>query len=294
MNRLQNRAGVGALCVIVSMGVAALAACNSSRGTEMTPEQQALLKTFLAEFIPITPGSGEFPADLNIKSEVGTGEQSKTVIKFPHSFLISKYETYQSVYEFVMSSNPSRWKGVRNSAESMTYHEAVEFCEKATELLRDAGLIQSSQLIRLPTEAEWEYCTRAGTDSKYSFGEEAQAPGDAGVKATTLDEYGWHNGNAAGNDPAVGVLKPNPWGLYDVHGYLWEYCQDEWSSNPELLKRDGHQPLKRENSRQVVIRGGSWKDAFPKLASASRRAFPKTGRDDAVGFRCVLTEATTE
>src|SRR5262245_64010052 len=101
-----------------------------------------------------------------------------------------------------MGSNPSRWKGARNSAEMMNLEEAQQFCEKATDLMRAAGLIERGQVVRLPTEAEWEFAVRAGTTTKYSFGDDV----------AKLGEYGWFTGNAAGNDPEVGVKKPNPWG----------------------------------------------------------------------------------
>ena len=90
-----------------------------------------------------------------------------------------------------------------------------------------------------PAKAEWEYCCRAGTTTKYSFGDEAQKPGDVTPKATLLGEYGWHTGNAAGNDPPVGALKPNPWGLYDMHGYLWEFTADGWNPDYKQAPQDG-------------------------------------------------------
>jgi formylglycine-generating enzyme required for sulfatase activity len=153
----------------------------------------------------------------------------------------------------------------------MTWSEAVAFCDQVTKLLHQEKLLPEGEVIRLPTEQEWEYCCRAGTSTAYSFGDEAQTAGDASPKASLLDKYGWHTGNAAGNDPAVGVLAPNPWGLYDVHGYLWEFCQD----GPEA------------SELTCLVRGGSWKDPFLKLRSFSRKEFSKSLRDDAIGFRCV-------
>ncbi len=167
-----------------------------------------------------------------------------------------------------MGSNPSRWKGKRNSVEMVSLAEAEEFCRKVTKLLQAANLIESSQNVRLPTEKEWEHAARAGTKTKYSFGDDAKL----------LGEFAWFTGNAAGNDPAVGSKKPNPWGLYDVHGYLWE-----WTSGGTATA--GGEP------RQAVIRGGSWKDKPDDLRSESRRVVDASLRDDAVGLRCVLTAA---
>ena len=92
------------------------------------------------------------------------------------------------------------------------------------------------------------------TTTKYSFGDDV----------ALLNDYGWHTGNAAGNDPPVGAKKPNPWGLYDVHGYLWEFCDNG------------------------AVRGGSWKDKADLLTSDSRRDVERDLRDDAIGLRCVL------
>jgi formylglycine-generating enzyme required for sulfatase activity len=198
------------------------------------------------------------------------------------SFAIAKYEVPQNLYTAVMGANPSKWTGPRNSVEMMTWTEAREFCTRLTQALREAGLIEKTEEIRLPTEVEWEYCCRAGTDTAYSFGDRAQAEGDEGNKATLLDKHAWHTGNAAGNDPPVGALAPNPWGLYDVHGYLWEFCSDPWSEKVTDGRTDAKSPPER-----IVIRGGSWKDRYEKLTSASRRAFAVDARDDAVGLRCV-------
>ena len=236
--------------------------------TEWLPAEDAtiLLKTFATEFVEITPGRGRYPADFRF----GEGAEARQVA-LSQPFAIAAYEVPQNLYEAVMGSNPSRWQGPRNSVEMMTATEAVEFCHKATELMRAAGLLTATEEIRLPTEVEWEYCCRAGTATRYSFGDEARAEGDSGAKASLLDKYGWHTGNAAGNDPAVGALAANPWGLHDVHGYLWEFTQAAGESD----------------TKSVVVRGGSWKDRYEQLRSSARREIPAAARDDAIGFRCV-------
>lgn len=250
-------------------------------------EAQALpvLKVFVEELVDITPGEGKFPKSFLMGSKSGDqSEQPVHEVTFDYSFAIAKYEVPQNLYEAVMGENPSRWKGKRNSVEMMTYKEALKFCEKLTAMLREHKLIAEDETIRLPTEAEWEYCCRAGTTTEFSFGEEATAKGDAGKKASILDDYGWHTGNAAGNDPPVGAKKPNPWGLYDMHGYLWEFTSDEWTPNYEKDQKP--------DATKIAVRGGSWKNFHSQLRSAARIGFERAiARDDAVGIRCVKAKS---
>ncbi len=238
------------------------------------------LELFVSEFVAIMPGQGAFPATFSMGSDEAVSTQPVHEVQLTAAFLMSKYEVPQNLYEQVMGVNPSQWKGKRNSVEMLTPAEAAEFCGKVTKLLQDRKLIAENEEIRLPTEIEWEYCCRAGTSTHYSFGNKAQADGDTDAKATFLDKYGWHHGNAAGNDPPIGALAPNPWGLYDMHGYLWEMCSDPWTP-------DYREGTKADAVSAVVMRGGSWKDSHPKLTSASRQKFARDGKDDAVGFRCV-------
>jgi len=230
---------------------------------DTTSEQLALLKTFRDEFVSITPGKGRFPKHKTLQTD----------------FSIAKYEVPQNLWESVMGDNPSRWKGRRNSVERMSFPDAQSFCQRATQMMRAAKLIDKKQEVRLPFEDEWEYAVRAGTKTVYSFGDDVEK----------LDEYAWSTQNAAGNDPEVGVLKPNPWGLYDVHGYLWEWC----SIRPSKAKSvpGAVQNSKSKKPKVAVVRGGSWKDTAEKLQTSVRLLINQTDRDDAVGFRCVLAPA---
>lgn len=211
--------------------------------TDPTPQQVELLKVFREEFVAIESDGSKFPKDA----------------------MIARYEVPQNLWEAVMGSNPSKWKGKRNSVEMLSLDEAQAFCAKATELMLAAKLIEADQVVRLPSETEWEYCARADTTTKYSFGDDA----------AKLGEFGWFTGNAAGNDPPVGAKKPNPWGLYDVHGYLWEWTYETGKAPAGSVK-------------ETAIRGGSWKDKAEDLASASRKVVETSLKDDAIGLRCVL------
>ncbi len=251
-----------------------------------------LLKRFVNEFVEIVPGgsskdgSMKFPATFRMGSDRAPAETPVHEVTLKKPFAIAKYEVPQILYEAVMGVNPSEWKGPRNSAEKFSWPEANLFCGKITSLLRDEKLMSDDEEVRLPTEAEWEYCCRAGTETVYSFGDEPTKPGDKDKQASRLNEFGWHTGNAAGNDPPVGALKANPWGLYDMHGYLWEFVEDSWHNDYANAPIDGRARTEA-NPTKLVVRGGSWKDHFSKLTSTTRRAVKVDEVDSAIGFRCV-------
>lgn len=258
---------------------------ESARPSENVEE---IFQRFVEECVAIRPGTEPFPPRFRFGST--TKELHGIVpreVSMSQHFRISQYEVTQELYEAVMNVNPSRWKGPRNSVENVSFRNATDFCERLTVLLRARRLIASREFVRLPSELEWEYCCRAGTTTRYSFGDQAAADGDISPRATLLDPFAWHTGNAAGNDPAVGVLKPNAWGLYDCHGYLWEFVADVWSDDGQQPTIDGRP---NDGNSMRTVRGGSWKDEASRLTSSSRRPVTENFVDDATGFRCVIAE----
>jgi len=227
--------------------------CTCCPATE-TDEENAVLKQFVQEFVEITPGQEKFPAQFRF------GKVGETV-DVGESFRIAKYEMTQQVYQLVVGENPSRWKGLRNSVEMVTWDEAAACCKKLTRRLHDANLLPADREVRLPTERQWEYAAKAGTNTTFSFGNDMDE----------LGKFAWFRGNAAGNDPPVGALAANPWGLYDMHGYIAEWCQKE-----------------SEAAQQAPIRRGSWKSSAVDCRSESRILMDIDRADDAVGFRCVI------
>lgn len=275
---------IGAICLLLGAHISATADADEMNNTSANKK---LLEIFKLELVDITPGAGRFPKSFQMGSTAGLpNERPAHTVEMTHNFAIARFEVPQNLYEAVMGTNPSKWKGPRNSAEGMTWGEANDFCRKITILLHRERLIPKDQEIRLPTEAEWEYCCRAGLPTEYCFGNNPRQPGDAGNKARLLDAYAWHTGNAAGNDPEVGALLPNLWGLYDMHGYLWEYCADDWQPDYKNAPSD-ERPRMQKESRQKAIRGGAWTEEFSRLRCAARKPIGVEERSDANGFRCV-------
>lgn len=243
------------------------------------------LVLFRREFVDISPGADGFPSEFTMGNDRGpASEQPAHRVRIGYAFAVARYEAPQNLWEAVMGVNPSRWQGARNSVERISWHDCQEFCRRVTKLLRDKKLIGDDELVRLPSEAEWEYFARAGTRTAYSFGDDA----------AQLDDYAWHTGNAAGNDPPVGAKRPNPWQLYDVHGYLWEWCADDWHDDYTGAPADGSTWREAKDAPRAVLRGGSWKDAAQRLTSSARQPAAKELRDDAVGLRCVLAKQAGE
>ena len=268
------------LLFLLLIGIAAEA--DESRPTATPSESpDKAIQRFVDECLSITPGKGRYPVSSVIGAESPTAmELARREVTITHKFRISKFEITQELYQAVANQNPSRWKGPRNSVENISWQDAVGFCRRLTTILRSRDLIGADEVVRLPSALEWEYCCRAATTTKFSYGDDV---GNTESDTSILDAYAWHTGNAAGNDPAVGVLKPNPWGLYDVHGYLWEFVSDELPS--KSTQRDS------QTKRTIVgrmIRGGSWKNEHPLLSSSTYLAISDKATSDDIGFRCVV------
>ena len=197
-------------------------------------------------------------------------------VTLTESFEIGVYEVTQKQYEEVMVENSSVFKGPNNPVERVSWENAVEFCRKLSEMpdSKTAGVIY-----RLPTEAEWEYACRAGTTTKYSFGNAISLLGD----------HAWFQKNSVGRTHPVGEKKPNPWGLYDMHGNVYEWCLDWYGEYPSdnvkdpIVTESGLEPIPKHR----VIRGGSWNFGTANCFSAVRGNIPPLSNLPYVGFRVV-------
>jgi formylglycine-generating enzyme required for sulfatase activity len=173
-------------------------------------------------------------------------------------FYIGKFEVTQEQWESVMASNPSRFKGARNPVDRVSWEACQAFIKKL-----NAKFARSNLTFALPTEAEWEYACRAGSTSRYCFGNR-----EAG-----LSKYGWFENNAGGKTHPVGQKKPNAWGLYDMHGNVWEWCADRYDGD-YYKKPPAIDPTGSTAVTSRVLRGGSWSDPAPYCRSSYRYCLP--------------------
>ena len=192
------------------------------------------------------------------------GDETQHRAKLTKGFWLLESEVTQSMWESVMGSNPSKGKGVgaRYPVYSVSWNDSVEFCRKLSGL--------SGERVQLPTEAQWEYACRAGSDGPY-----------AGTGK--LDEMGWYGGNSGVETHEVKGKEPNAWGLYDMHGNVWEWCSDWYGDYPSGTVTDSEGPDSGPPDR--VNRGGSWYSLAGLCRSANRSRNGPTYRNFNLGLR---------
>ncbi|MFN5514770.1 MAG: formylglycine-generating enzyme family protein [Cyanobacteriota bacterium] len=191
-------------------------------------------------------------------------------------FYLGKYPVTQEQWQAIMGNNPSNFRGnlfirnPKNPVEQVSWNDCKDFCEKLSHL--------TSQKYKLPTESEWEYACRAGTETRYYFGDSERMLGD----------YAWWYGNSDSTPHPVGQKPPNRWGLYDIHGNVWEWCEDNWHPNYRLAPTDGS--AWNDNSflkGGKVVRSGSWHSYLTSCRSAYRSLSATDYCTSYVGFRVV-------
>ncbi len=197
--------------------------------------------------LPIKPGTFMMGSPPNEKSRDIKEMQHKVTLTQP--FWLGRCEVMQAEYEAIMGENPSHFKGANRPVEEVSWDDAVEFCKKLTTRDRRARRLPRGcgYVYRLPTEAEWEYCCRAGTTTAYCFDNNARK----------LDQYAWYHSNSRDRTHEVGQKKPNAWGLYDMYGNVWEWCYDWYAKDyPRGAVTD---PVGPAEGSYRVLRGGAWR-----------------------------------
>jgi formylglycine-generating enzyme required for sulfatase activity len=218
--------------------------------------------------------SGEFLMG-TVESETTSRENERPqhLVRVP-SFYMGKYPVTQEQYLAIINSNPAQFTGKNLPVENVSWNEAQDFCKVLTTI--------TQRKYRLPSEAEWEYACRAGTNTSYCFGD---------TITTKLANYNGTQGGAGmkgdyqNRTSAVGSFPPNGFGLYDMHGNVWEWCEDTWHDNYNGAPQDGSAWI---GSYSQVLRGGSWFANSSACRSAYRGRENAADFDAYIGFRVVF------
>jgi formylglycine-generating enzyme required for sulfatase activity len=226
-------------------------------------------------------------------------EAPQRLVKVP-PFYISKFPITQAQWQAIstqpkveldLDPTPSRFKGANRTVENVNWHEAVEFCKRLT------NLVEGKLIYRLPSEAEWEYACRGGTTTPFAFGETITGELANYDSSATFAEEKPVKSKRETTD--VGKFPPNAFGLYDMHGQVWEWCEDDWHENYEGAPTDGSAWLKSgekaQKSRYSVLRGGSWVNYPVYCRSACRFSYlGRDLRDNDIGFRVLCVVGRTQ
>jgi formylglycine-generating enzyme required for sulfatase activity len=274
-------------------------------GTSPTGGATPTQTTIPANFVRIEGGTFTMgsPSNEPERSSVESPQHQVTV----RAFYMGKYQVTQAEYEAVMRTNPSNLKGANLPVENVSWYDAIEYCNLLSqwEGLRPVYTIdkgrsdpnntnsddnvrwlvtwnQNANGYRLPTEAEWEYACRAGTTTPFNTGNNITTS-----NANYNGNYPYNNnskGTYRERTTTVGSFAPNPWGLYDMHGNVWEWCWDWYGSYSSGAQTD---PRGAVSGDSRVIRGGSWYFPAWNVRSAARDFFTPSYRGNVIGFRLV-------
>ena len=199
-------------------------------------------------------------------------------VKITRGFLMAITPVTQGQYKALMGNNPSEFSKTGTDlelrpVEKISYNAAVAFCMKLGE--------KEAKNYRLPSEAEWKYACRAGAATAYYFGNDP----------TNLGDYAWFDGNSGGGTHPVGQKKPNAWGLYDMHGNVWQWCSD-WSGPYPAGEVTDPVGGTEGPDHWRVLRGGSWWDVPFRCRAAIRHGHPPFKINSTWGIRVCLDDAT--
>ncbi len=234
-------------------------------------KKQDRIKTFTVNgvsFKMIRIPAGKFTMGSPSHERRRDNDERQHGVTLTKAFWMGETEVTQGLWKAVMGSNPSYFKGDDLPVEQVSWNDIQEFIRK----LNRTG---SGNRYRLPTEAEWEYAARAGSTTRFSFGDDEGRLGD----------YAWYRGNSGKRTHRVAQKKPNNWGFYDMHGNVWEWVQDWQGDYPSGSVIDPKGP---SNGSYRVLRGGCWLNGARRCRSAYRLGSRPVFRDYFLGFRLVL------
>ena len=206
-----------------------------------------------------------------------TDEHPRRQVTISTPFYMGVTEVTQAQWKALKNSQP--WSGkayakdkANHATSYISWNDATAFCKMLSK--------KTKHTVRLPTEAEWEYACRAGTVTAFNYGDDS----------SKLDDYAWYRGNIYESKEkyahSVGAKKPNAWGLYDMHGNVYEWCSDWYADS--YANADAREPKGPATGKERVVRGGSWRSIPPYCRAARRTRFSPSSRSATFGFRVVV------
>ena len=217
------------------------------------------------------------------EEEAHQDDETLHPVTLTEGYWLAETACTQGLWEAVTGKNPSRFEGTERPVEQVSWNDVQEFCTKLNERL--PGFVA-----RLPTEAEWEYAARAGTRTAFWWGN--------GLTTERANYHGSHpypkggeKGESRGETMEVKSFEANPWGLYQVHGNVWEWCQDSFG---DYAKGEQVNPTGSETGARRVLRGGGWDVNGRDLRAAYRYHAGPGSRLDHLGFRLAAGQSDAE
>jgi formylglycine-generating enzyme required for sulfatase activity len=251
------------------LSVCALVGCGQKVEENLKPELTVDLGDGVTmDFVLVHPGS--FTMGSNHEGDNISFEKPPHKVKITQPFYLGKYLVTQEQWQSLMGSNPSTFKGTNNPVDAVSWNDCQDFLAKLKTKIPGMEFC-------LPTEAQWEYACRAGSAGDYCYGD-----GDA-----NLGDYAWFRANSNYTTHPVGEKKPNAWGLYDMHGNVWEWCAD-WHDKNYYASSPTRDPAGPATGQDRVARGGSYFFEANYLRSAFRFGGPPVARSVSFGLRVCL------
>ena len=203
-------------------------------------------------------------------------ESPRRQVTIGQEFWMSKYPITQAQWQAVMGDNPSFYSGANRPVERVSWNDI----RSQGGFLDELNAMYAGLTFRLPTEAEWEYAYRAGTTSRFYWGNDPSY--------NNIGDYAWYQGNSTLQTHDVGQKTPNAWGLHDMAGNVLEWCEDDWHENYEGAPTDGSARIDEPRGSARVVRGGGWPSSAPFCRAASRTYDSPDESNFSIGFRIVL------
>lgn len=239
----------------------------------MQPPLDVLDNSIGMRFVRISAGEFAMGAD-----DGGLDDSPVHRVQISNHYLLGVTTVTLAQWKIVMGTMPSsKRKADSRPVTQVCWDDAVEFCNELSKLPQEH---LAGHVYRLPTEAEWEYACRAGSTTKFAFGDDE----------TQLSDYAWYEGNSGGRERPVALKKPNAWGLFDMHGNVWEWCSDwygPYTAAPTTY------PQGPTSGSDRVYRGGSWGNGPAFCRSAFRMGGPPWIGGFNLGFRVAMSTLTT-